>query len=162
MKARGGDLAGAAVAFREELAVQPCALEVRRNLARALLYLGEAGAAAEEWRRLCDAVPGDAAALVALGRAMLDAGDLQGAEAALAAAIGGGAASPETHNALGAARWQQGCIVEAEAAFCAALALAQADATAHANRAGKMRKQARLDEAIIAYRTAVALATDVA
>ena len=97
---RGGDLAGAEVAYRRAIALDPGSVESRRVLANVLDAQGRSREGAEILQLLAAEHTGDARLYARLGQLLIRADDLAGAEAALRRAIALDPGSVESRRVL--------------------------------------------------------------
>lgn len=142
--------------MRESVRLQPDA-ETCKNLAIALLKLGESVEAEQASRQALALWPDYAEAHLCLGNALLDLGRATEAEKSYREALRIEPGYAEAHTNLGAALRLLGRVNEAEASVREALKLEPADAFAHYNLGMALMDMGRLAETEEAFRRALAI-----
>ena len=154
---RAGELDGAEAVFRRAIEIDDASVECRRALADVLDALGRPGEAAEIMRQLTSEQSGDAELQARLGRLLIRAADLVGAEAAFRRAIELDPASLELWRTLADVLDAQGRTREGSEILQRLAAEQTGDARLFA-RLGKLSIQGSdLAVAEAAYRRAIAL-----
>ena len=159
---RGGNLAEAAMLFRELLQRQPGNPQALTALGVIALSQGRAPAALEFLRQSLAAAPDQAIAHAASGVAQRELGDFAAALASFDRAIELRPDDAEAHSNRGVVLRRSGRLDEALASLDRALALQPGFAIAHNNRGNVLQELRRLPEALASFDRAGELRPDYA